>query len=136
MKPKWRACAIDSEHRAPYWGDNADAQLGQNSVMLSPTPIEVTGVNGWRLLAAGERYMCGVSLEEAQICSGGSSGLQMVVEAPPRTRTTVAIGVGFACGLRSVGQAHFWGVNNLGQVGDGKAWLTEFTRVKFPNEQE
>ncbi len=141
---KHHACAIDSEYRAWCWGDNADAQLGQNAALLSPTPLEVTGVDGWRLVAAGERYTCGVSLDEALICWGGSGGLQMVADAPPRTRTTsvasywrsIAMGADNGCGVQSDGVLWCWSFESshsgnssnaaLKRIGLSSEWLDVF----------
>lgn len=139
----YHTCAIGVDAALRCWGSM------RQSLPAEPIDLVAPG-SAWRTVESGPTSNCAIQVDGSLWCwgSGSYDSSYMVTPAwaggsaePKRIGIltdwiAVQPGDGFSCGLRSGGQVHCWGVNNLGQLGDGKAWLTEFTRVKFPDEQE
>lgn len=114
------------------WGSNFRGQLGIGSPdpldsRAEPTPV--TGGFTFRLLAAGEYHVCGVTTDDETYCWGEHneavpSGVGRISSEPvllssaPAFDTLVA-GNGFTCGVTAARATYCWGGNGSGQLGHG-----------------
>ena len=120
------SCALRGE-RAWCWGRNDFGQLGRGSIGLDEAAAEVISSPRFRLLAAGERNVCGVTTDEQVMCwghgsiTGGSAHLASPTQMSPVPASIVSIGVGqaHACVLSANGAATCFGSNSLAAVGNG-----------------
>ena len=107
----------------------------------SSVPVPVAPEHRFRLLATSGGHTCGVTLDSTTLCWGWNSSLQLGVDTvsttcishdrvfpctdvPQRVTdeipfTTLAVNVGYTCGLADGGRAYCWGSNRWGQLGDG-----------------
>jgi alpha-tubulin suppressor-like RCC1 family protein len=140
-------CALTAAGQAYCWGSNTVGELGSLPA-LSPDPVtapravEQAGVSYVTIVASASRT-CALDAAGTAYCWGNNSdGLLGVGVAPaPPDLSTLYItrpravaqpaGVSFSglaraetslgtmCGLTPAGQAYCWGLNNVGQIGDG-----------------
>lgn len=114
----------------PYcWGANGVGQLGGHSEDHSPIPVAVGTTirfaelkqGKWRTIGRDERdgtyYSWGLTRVDGAIAHNPTP-------LPDSLLTTWAFrqvveAYDFECGLTLVGTAHCWGINSLGQLGDG-----------------
>jgi alpha-tubulin suppressor-like RCC1 family protein len=143
-------CALNTSGNVYCWGDNANGELGNNSVTSSSTPVEVLGVGGSGVLSgitslgAGGSTDCAVSSAGNVYCWGMGSYGQIGVNTTTDHHTPVEVlGVGGsgvlsgitavsvsdqnACALSSSGGAYCWGNNSNGEIGNNT-----ITRSKVP----
>ena len=123
---------------AHCWGHGG--YLGAGSVPNQPTPIAVAGGLAFTRLFAGVNHSCGLTQTGAAYCwgenlegalgdgsttyrniptpvSGGLSFTMLSVSV--RISPLVGSGWQHTCGITATGTAFCWGVNDLGQLGDG-----------------
>jgi alpha-tubulin suppressor-like RCC1 family protein len=131
------SCALLTGGTVRCWGLNSNGQLGNGTVVSSPSPVVATGLTGVTHLAAGDRFSCAVTAARVK-CWGLNTNGQLgngtlvakTVPTQVMTTSTVALtgvakvtaGVAFACALNSPGvngTVRCWGANNVGQLGDG-----------------
>jgi alpha-tubulin suppressor-like RCC1 family protein len=131
-------CRIDAG-RLYCWGDNADSQLGTDTVEGSAVPLQVGTDTDWQSVAAGAGYTCGIRAGMLH-CWGlntpGTSGFYGLlglgddygaidsVAAPTRVGTdadwvSVTAGQSHTCALRADRAAYCWGRGEGGQLGQG-----------------
>lgn len=55
--------------------------------------------------------------------------------APALTGTSLAVGQAHACALNPQGEAHCWGINNLGQLGSTEVGATPYSPLKVTTEK-
>jgi alpha-tubulin suppressor-like RCC1 family protein len=140
-------CGLTADGRAYCWGDNSWEQLGTRGDLLfrSATPVPVSGGQVFRTLNAGGDFTCGLTTGNAAYCWGshgwgelGTGDLELFTSYMPvavvggHDFAQLASGDLNACGLTGSGQAYCWGVNDIGQVGNGSvappgAWPAEPT---------
>lgn len=144
-------CAIDVDDRLWCWGQYLASSLNANPFPSATpsTPIEIAPGTTWRTVETGHLATCGIKTDGSLWCWGYSSYDSTILVTPNWAVGSAKIlrigslndwvavepGDGFSCGLRRGGQLHCWGVNDRGQLGNGQAWLTEFTKVGFPDEK-
>lgn len=150
-------CAVVSSGAAYCWGSGGAGQLGTGSTADQGSPAPVAGGHSFVAISAGLIHSCGVDAAGAAWCWGVNSwgqlgnGSTAAVPAPSPalvsgelTFTSVSAGLyGYSdeaintgtaahtCGVTSEGVAYCWGVNNLGQVGNGQ---TSFSAVVTPTK--
>ncbi|MCL2173995.1 IPT/TIG domain-containing protein, partial [Candidatus Saccharibacteria bacterium] len=132
-------CAIRaSDGQAFCWGYNNDGQLGDGTTASSPIPVAVAGVLSGvavKQIAAGGSHTCAIRASDEQaFCWGGNGHGQLgdgtTSDQPTPTAVAgplggmaikqIAAGNQYACAIRaSDDQAFCWGMNDLGQLGDG-----------------
>lgn len=132
------ACARRSDGTVACWGDNTAGQLGNGTLVSSPSPVVVSGLDHAVAIAAGHDFACAVLEEKGNVkCWGGNAYGQLgtgqqgdYAAEPAEVADLVEVsqvvgGHGFACARVKDGTVHCWGTNNDGQLGDG-------TRVASP----
>lgn len=140
-------CALATDGTAKCWGNNIFGQLGDGTTENRSTPVDVlsepggpplTGIKG---IAAGGHHTCAVMDTGSVKCWGddffGQLGLGAEDDLPncsvfgPCSTTpadvvgleeevaTVAAGTRYSCALMVAGGIKCWGLNFMGQLGDG-----------------
>ena len=118
-------CGVTTQGAAYCWGDNGAGELGDGDVSepkLSPVPV--FGGLLFVQVAAGGDITCGITTDHASYCWGRPRGAYATfLDQPNRVPGdlafgTITAGVHYACGVASAA-AYCWGVNEVGQLGDG-----------------
>jgi alpha-tubulin suppressor-like RCC1 family protein len=138
-------CAVLTNGQARCWGDNVFRQLGTGNTQDSRLPKPVRTVAGLGALAgvvaidAGESHTCAVLRTTQARCWGQAGDGQAGVPNPPQFAArplqvrngagtgplvgvrSIAVGVQHTCATLTNGQARCWGLDQLGQLGNGPA---------------
>jgi alpha-tubulin suppressor-like RCC1 family protein len=133
------SCGLTLGGAAYCWGEN---NWGQVDGILVPTqawayktsPVAVAGGLTFMSLAAGLNHTCGLTSHGMAYCwgvdgngqlgaglNGGATLNGPVPVLGGLTFTRLAAGEQHTCGLATDGTAYCWGVNQLGELGDGTA---------------
>jgi len=125
-------CAVTTTGAAYCWGRNTNGQLGDGSTTDRLTPVAVSGGLTFSVVSASaNEHTCGVTTGGPAYCWGwnnfGALGdgttttrLAPVAVSGGLTFAVVSGGAnGFTCGLTPAGAGYCWGLNNVGQLGDG-----------------
>ena len=140
-------CALATDGTAKCWGNNIFGQLGDGTTENRSTPVDVLTepggppLNGIEGIAAGGHHTCAVMDAGNVKCWGddffGQLGLGAEDDLPacsvfgPCSTTpvdvvglqeeaaTVAAGTRYSCALMVAGGIKCWGLNSIGQLGDG-----------------
>ena len=133
------ACGVTTSGAGLCWGNNFYGNLGNgskhNSTNVAQTSrTEISGGHSWSMIeATNGGFTCGITTSEAAYCWGtGSNGVLGNGSTPSVQDTPVAVSGGLSfsfltgadshiCGLASGGQAHCWGYDGFGQLGNGRA---------------
>ncbi|MGH7537872.1 MAG: RCC1 domain-containing protein, partial [Gemmatimonadales bacterium] len=130
-------CAIAADSAAYCWGGNRLGELGDSSYLGSQaTPQRVVGGLKFTAITVGEAHACALAVSGAAYCWGSGELLgngafvQMCGPTPCSTYpvpvsvvpsfTQLAAGLNYTCGLTAAGEAHCWGYNDSGQLGNGR----------------
>ena len=143
---KWRSiytgrlhtCAIDKSGDAWCWGISFRGELGNNTPITTldanriPTPVPVAGGLKWKSLALGWQHTCGIAVNDTAYCWGdnryGELGIGTADTTPHLSPVAVQGANHFTqltaswrwtCGITTEKKAMCWGVNFIGQLGDG-----------------
>ncbi|MDD4964543.1 MAG: FG-GAP-like repeat-containing protein [Gallionella sp.] len=135
----YHTCAIMTTGAMKCWGDNSSGQLGNNTVVTSVVPVDVTGLaSNVTAGAASSYHTCAIVSAGGTKCWGtnayGELGdgtiTQRLIPTDVSTLTSgvsaVSAGLWHTCALTSLGGVKCWGWNLSGQVGDGSTmdrWL-------------
>jgi alpha-tubulin suppressor-like RCC1 family protein len=128
-------CGVTTDDVAYCWGENRQGELGDSSsARFRVRPTAVAGSHRFAQVDAGWSHVCAVTTAGKAYCWGnGSSGAlgngKTYLSFWPRavsgghvfTRITAGIydPVGHTCAWTTAQTLHCWGLNNLGQLGDG-----------------
>jgi hypothetical protein len=126
------ACAVTTAGDAYCWGRNTNGQLGNGSTTDRLTPVAVSGGLTFGMVSAGaNEHTCGVTTGGQAWCWGwnnygevgdGTTTTRLAPVAVSGGLTFAAVSGGangFTCGLTTAGAGYCWGLNNVGQLGDG-----------------
>jgi alpha-tubulin suppressor-like RCC1 family protein len=122
------SCALAVAGGAYCWGAVAGAQGMASAVTPAPAAPGLT----FRSLATGYHHICGITTAGAAVCWGFNDDGQLGNGATSKEYTDVptpvagklvfrslSAGVAHSCGVTPDGTAYCWGLNNMGQLGDG-----------------
>jgi alpha-tubulin suppressor-like RCC1 family protein len=133
------ACGVTTSGAGLCWGNNFYGNLGNgskhNSTNVAQTSrTQISGGHIWsRIEATNGGFTCGITTSGAAYCWGtGSNGVLGNGSTSSVQDTPVAVSGGLSfsflsgaeahiCGLASGGQAHCWGYDGFGQLGNGRA---------------
>jgi alpha-tubulin suppressor-like RCC1 family protein len=133
-------CGLTNDGTAYCWGANDFGQLGDKSFVARDTPVPVSTALKFMSINAGEAQTCAVTSGGAAYCWGRNDsgqvgdGTMTNRSEPVPVSTSLAFTVvdaggyggptpnpfpGFTCGLTTAGDAHCWGENTYGNLGQG-----------------
>lgn len=115
------------------WGDNTNGKLGNSNITQSTIPVlAIAEGSGATAVAAGVSHTCAVVNEGVQ-CWGLNTYGQLgtgdtaqrlvptqVIPAMSGFHPSITAGNAFTCVVRN-GGVQCWGINNIGQLGNGSA---------------
>src|SRR5205823_5305987 len=114
------------------WGDNANGQLGNGTLVGRSTPVRVTGLTGVAAVAAGGAHSLALKADGSVVAWGDNSFGQLGDGTHTRRTTPVPVsgltagtvmavsaGVQHSLALKKDGTVVAWGDNIFGQLGDG-----------------
>ncbi|MCG6989533.1 MAG: Ig-like domain-containing protein [Gemmatimonadetes bacterium] len=124
-------CAITRTGQAYCWGWNGWGQLGSGG-LDSAVPVPVSGGLSFQRISAGWTHTCALTNSGQAYCWGGEfpdrGELGNGTTEPSAVPVAVSGGLSFqdisagldhTCALTSSGQAHCWGSNYYGTLGNG-----------------
>ncbi len=123
-------CGTRTDGRIFCWGDGSVGQTAQpTQLAISTTPLQVGIDAGWKDLAVGSRFACGIKASGELACWGSTSRastgagfasdrLEPAFVGTDSDWTQVAAHVEFACGLRNT-KLFCWGRHVGANLGDG-----------------
>jgi alpha-tubulin suppressor-like RCC1 family protein len=134
-EPGRNACGLTAGGVAYCWGQNHRGQIGNGSTTNALLPVEVRGGRTYESIVTGGENTCAITTSRAAFCWGanffgqvgtGSGGqpdtpnvLEPVAVSGGHRFTQIVIGARFTCGLDEDGKAWCWGLNEVGQLGNG-----------------
>lgn len=140
-------CGVTTDYRAYCWGMNERGQLGDGTTSQRLTPVPVVGGHKFSQVEILFEHTCGLSYPDnkawcwgwngdGQLGIGNNTG-PLTGEFGPYSATPVAVHGGLtfsrittgnfhSCGVTTGNKIYCWGLNQLGQIGDG---TTTFRRT-------
>lgn len=120
-------CARTASGRVYCWGLSSLGQLGLTDKHAKLRPTEVPALSGALQLAAGRYFTCfrtkasrvGCVGDEGQRGDDPPTGGPVPYMLPFEGVVDITAGANHACALLKTGEAHCWGGNVRGQLGDG-----------------
>jgi alpha-tubulin suppressor-like RCC1 family protein len=121
-------CGVATDGEAYCWGSNLNGELGDNSATPRSAPVLVAGNLTFSSISAGFFHTCGIAGTQAY-CWGDNSYRQLGFSSAGQFTpvlvpgglpfSSVSAGFTHTCGLSPAGLAYCWGLNDVGQLGDG-----------------
>jgi alpha-tubulin suppressor-like RCC1 family protein len=126
--------ALKSDGSLWAWGSNGFGQLGDGTTTQRTAPVQITGVTGVAAIAAGQDHSLAAKSDSSvwawgynyygQVGDGTNTQRLLPVSLSNFSGVSrVAAGVSFSVALRTNGQSPgtiwSWGLNAVGQLGDG-----------------
>ncbi|MFN8507435.1 MAG: hypothetical protein U0547_07700 [Dehalococcoidia bacterium] len=124
------SCAVDASGAALCWGGNEGGQLGNGTLIASPTPVPVTGLgSGTTAIAAGAWHTCAIHGGGVK-CWGANNNGTLGAGSPAAYSSTplTVSGIAGATAVDSrangscavaAGAVKCWGANTSREIGDG-----------------
>jgi alpha-tubulin suppressor-like RCC1 family protein len=133
-------CGVTTDNRAYCWGRNDRGQIGDGTTTLRLTPVAVVGGHKFSQVEITFEHTCGLSYPDnkaycwgwngdGQLGIGNNTG-PLTGDFGPYSPTPVAVQGGLtfsrittgdfhSCGLTTGNKIYCWGLNQLGEIGDG-----------------
>lgn len=125
---KWHSLGLRSDGTVWAWGSNFVGQLGDDTIVSSPVPVQC-GVVDAIAIAAGDFYSMAVRADGTLLTWGDNNFSTLGIPGPNRSTptpvpnlncvTAIAAGDLHAVAVNSDGTAWTWGYNAYGQLGHG-----------------
>jgi len=128
----YHTCAVTQEGEVVCWGTNKSGQVGNGMTQEKSEPVRVSGLDSEVIaVATGNRHSCALDIEGKVSCWGSNIFGQLgdgtcrdsltPVEVRQEDDRVVSItgGSSHTCYITEEGTAKCWGLNDLGQLGDG-----------------
>jgi alpha-tubulin suppressor-like RCC1 family protein len=124
-------CVLLAGGSVECWGSNANGELGNGTMVDSPTPVAVHGLAAPAVaIDAGDAHTCALLRTgavqcwgwniEGQLGDGGGSDSATPVSVSGLARAiAIAAGGSHTCALVRSGSVRCWGANLYGQLGNG-----------------
>ncbi len=125
-------CALTTSGGTKCWGRNYEGQLGDGTTNLRVAPVAVSGLaSGVQAIAASKYHTCAVLTGGGLKCWGANlygelgNGFTTNRSTPsdvsslPSGVAAIAAGYAHTCAVTTAGGLKCWGVNDIGQLGDG-----------------
>jgi len=129
------------DNKAYCWGENTDGRLGDGTLTNRSKPAAVAGGLLFRQITAGYRHTCGVATDNRAYCWGLNSSGQLGdstetyrrlkprrVAAGTHRFLQVDAGAVSTCAVTTDNRALCWGDGRMGQIGNGRAYLSFWPR--------
>ena len=125
----WNTCGIQVDRSLWCWGFSGDHVLGRGTqIGDAGEPTKIPSDQHWATVELGASHACAITTASTLYCWGQPGSGRLGVTAPDtsvprqvgteRGWTDVSAGGAHTCGIRD-GALYCWGLNRLGQVGDG-----------------
>lgn len=123
--------ALKSDGTLWAWGENTKGQLGDNTLVDRPMPVQVDGLNGIITMGAGHQHTAVLTgsgevwtwgdNSKGQLGNGSSAGGRKAPGMIESLTGIIAIAAGdfHTIALKNDGTVWAWGSNLKGQLGDG-----------------
>jgi alpha-tubulin suppressor-like RCC1 family protein len=138
------SCALGADGTVHCWGKNREGQLGDDSFVDSPFPVQVAELTDATAIAAGGLHTCAITGRQSEsrvYCWGLNDRNQVGVSIGDETRvpvqvaanglpligyTDIGIGIGHTCAMGpsrdpGIQTVMCWGSNRSGQLGIGSS---------------
>jgi len=134
-------CGVTTDDRAYCWGYNPYGQLGDGTTTLRLRPVAVAGRLTFKQVSTGLEHTCAVTPTYRAYCWGRNQYGQIgdSTEAVRRVRPSrvaggrqfrlVDAGGSHTCGVTTGDRAFCWGNGRLGEIGNGKTYLSFWPRA-------
>ena len=127
--PRPATCAVESGGGAVCWGNNDNGKLGDGTITLRSSPVEVAGLATAVKVVLGPDHACGLLTAGTVSCWGdnsrgqlGAGGVADQLAPFPVFRLADVVELAatslHTCALQVFGTVRCWGFNVQGQVGD------------------
>ncbi|MEZ4814875.1 MAG: Ig-like domain-containing protein [Bdellovibrionota bacterium] len=123
-------CSLESTPGGVWcWGENADGQLGDATLVDSPVAVQVSSLSDATAIATGLNHACAIKDDQTVVCWGDNSQGQLgdgtttdsnvpVVVTGLTRAAAIEAGEFHTCALLEFGTVVCWGDNEFGQLGD------------------
>lgn len=140
------ACAITTQGTLWCWGTSYQGQLGIGTAGEADYALRQVGAESdWQVVVAAGNRNCALKSNGTSWCWGGgynSAKQDLNRYGGPADLRPKQIGAGIhwqsittgdnhSCAIADNNDLYCWGLNDIGQIGDGAAWSTEMRQVQF-----